>query len=271
MPRPRREPRPEPAEADEPTTNRGERPDIIEGRNPVYEALKAGRPFNKILVAHGLGGHAAVDEILRLARESDVLVERVERQAIERLSPTGHNQGVLALAAAKGYVSIETILQGARDAGEVPLVVVLDGIEDPHNLGAVIRTAEAAGIHGVIIPERRAVGLTATVARTSAGAMEYVPVARVSNLSNALASLGKSQLWSVGISMEGTQDYTTIDFTQPTAIVIGAEGKGLSHLIKERCDVLASIPMRGHINSLNASVAAALVMYESMRQRRQLG
>ena len=242
--------------------------DVIHGRNPVLEALRAGRPINKVLLAQGVGRPAAVEEILRLAKEAMVVVERVDRRAVDRLSPDGRSQGVVALAAVKDYADLEQLLEVARERGEPPLFVVLDHIEDPHNLGAIIRTADAAGVHGVIIPQRRAAALTGSVARSSAGAVEYVPVARLGNLSNALASLAKENVWTVGIDPSGQSDYTEIDYRQPTAIVIGAEGKGLSRLIKERCDLLASIPMRGRIASLNASVAAALVMYEAARQRR---
>ena len=242
--------------------------DIIQGRNPVLEALRAGRPINKVLLAQGVGRPAAVTEILRLAKEARVIVERVDRRAVDRLSPGGRSQGVVALAAVKGYVDLERLLGIAGERGEPPLLVALDHIEDPHNLGAIIRTADAAGVHGVIIPQRRAAALTASVARASAGAVEYVPVARLGNLSNALARLAKDNVWTVGIDPGGQRDYTEVDYRQPTAIVIGAEGKGISRLVKERCDLLASIPMRGRVASLNASVAAALVMYEAARQRR---
>jgi len=241
--------------------------DVIHGRNPVLEALRAGRPINKVLLARGTGRPAAVEEILRLAKDAMVVVERVDRRAVDRLSPDGRSQGVVALAAVKGYADLEQLLAVARERGEPPLLVALDHIEDPHNLGAIIRTADAAGIHGIIIPQRRAAALTGSVARASAGAVEYVTVARLGNLSNALASLAKEDVWTVGVDPSGQRDYTEIDYRQPTAIVIGAEGKGLSRIIKERCDTLASIPMRGQIASLNASVAAALVMYEAARQR----
>ena len=241
--------------------------DVIHGRNPVLEALRAGRPINKVLLAEGIGRPAGVEEILRLAKDAMVVVERVDRRAVDRLSPDGRSQGVVALAAVKDYVDLEQLLEIARERGEPPLLIALDHIEDPHNLGAIIRTADAAGVHGVIIPQRRAAALTGSVARASAGAVEYVPVARIGNLSNALASLAKEDVWTVGIDPSGQRDYTEVDYRQPTAIVIGAEGKGLSRLIKERCDLLASIPMRGRIASLNASVAAALVMYEAARQR----
>jgi len=233
----------------------------------VLEALKAGRPLNRVLLSASAGRPPAVVEINRLAREAGVVVERVDRRAIDRLSSTGRSQGVIALTAAKAYTGLERIMEIARERGEPPLLVILDKIEDPQNLGAIIRTADAAGVHGVVIPERRAAALTAAVSRSSAGAVEYVPVARVGNLSRAMARLGEQNVWTVGIDPSGTQDYMEVDYTQPTAIVIGAEGKGMSRLVKERCDMLASIPMRGKVASLNASVAAALVMYEAARQR----
>ena len=241
--------------------------DVIEGRNPVLEALRAGRPINKILIAQGVVQPAVVVEILRLAKEAGALVERVDRRAVDRLSTTGRSQGVVALVAVKTYADLDQLLEIGRIRGEPPLLILLDGIQDPHNLGAIIRTADGAGVHGVVIPGRRATGLTASVARSSAGAVEHVPVARVGNLSNAMARLAKDNVWTVGIDPSGSSDYTEVDYRQATAIVVGAEGKGLSRLVKERCDILASVPMRGKVASLNASVAAALVMYEAMRQR----
>ena len=241
--------------------------DVIEGRNPILEALRAGRPINKILIAQGVGQPAVVAEILLLAKEAGALVERVDRRAIDRLSTTGRSQGMIALVAVKTYADLDQLLEIGRIRGEPPLLILLDGIQDPHNLGAIIRTADGAGVHGIVIPERRAAGLTASVARSSAGAVEHVPVARVGNLSNALARLAKDNVWTVGIDPSGSSDYTEVDYRQATAIVVGAEGKGLSRLVKERCDILASVPMRGKVASLNASVAAALVMYEAMRQR----
>lgn len=246
-----------------------ERPgqDIIEGRNPVLEALRAGRPISKLLLSRDIERHSVIAQILYQARESGVLVEYLDPRLIQKLSPTGHSQGVLAMVAAAEYTTLDGLLARSRSLGESPLYVLLDGIEDPHNLGAVLRTADAAGVHGVVIPQRRAVGLTAAVARASAGAVEYVPVARVSNMAQAMARLGEEGVWTVGVDMSGGADYTQTDYRQPTALVIGAEGKGLSHLVKERCDLLVSIPMKGRIASLNASVAAALVMYEAARQR----
>jgi 23S rRNA (guanosine2251-2'-O)-methyltransferase len=241
--------------------------DIIEGRNPVIEALKAGRPVNKILLARNIGLHSAVAEILTLAKSRGIPVEYMERSFIDRLTGTSSHQGVIAYASIKEYVALEDLLTISRERNEPPLYCILDGIEDPRNLGAIIRTAEASGVHGVIIRSRRAVGLTATVAKASAGAVEYVPIARVSNISQAMLALERSGVWVVGIDQTGEILYTQVDFKLSTAIVIGSEGKGLSDLVKKRCDSLASIPMTGIITSLNASIAAALVMYEAFRQR----
>ena len=238
------------------------------GRNPVLEALRAGRPINKVLLAEGIGRHSNIAEVVALAKTAGITVDWVDRRAIERLSPGMPSQGVAAIAAAKAYADLDEILQAARQRGEAPLLLLLDGIEDPQNLGAIVRSADGAGVHGVVIPERRAVGLTSAVARASAGAIEYVPIAREGNLSNAIARLKKEGVWVVGVDAAAERDYTLVDFKQPTAIVIGGEGKGVSRLVKERCDLLASIPMRGKVTSLNASVAAALVMYEAVRQRR---
>ena len=241
--------------------------EIIEGRNPVIEALRAGRPLNKVLLASNIGQHSAIAEILHLSKAQGIPVEYVTRDALDRMSATRTHQGVIASAAAQAYVSLEDLLAVSRAKNEPPLFCLLDGVEDPQNLGAVIRTAEASGIHGVIIPSRRAAGLTAAVARASAGAVAYLPVARVANLSQTIDALKESGVWVVGLDAAGTLDYTGIDFKPPTAIVIGGEGKGLSELVRKKCDFLARIPMRGKISSLNASVAAALVMYEAVRQR----
>ena len=241
--------------------------DTIEGRNPVIEALKSGRPINKILLASNIGRHTAVAQILHLARARGIPVEYVTRRAIDEWKTTSAHQGVIAYAAAKEYVALEDLLTISRERSQPPLYCILDGIEDPQNLGAILRTAEASGIHGVVIRSRRAVGLTAAVARASAGAIEYVPVARVSSISQAMLTLKKNCVWVVGIDPAGEIDYSQVDFALPTAIAIGSEGKGLSDLVKKTCDSLASIPMLGKINSLNASIAAALVMYEALRQR----
>lgn len=241
--------------------------DIIEGRNPVIEALKSGRPINKILLARNIGRHSAVAKILQLSQARGIPVEYVTRHAIDESSTTSAHQGVIAYAAVKEYVTLEDLLIISRERNDPPLYCILDGIEDPQNLGSILRTAEASGTHGVIIRSRRAVGLTAAVAKVSAGAVEYVPVARVSNISQAIVTLKRSNVWVVGIDPAGEIDYTHVDFRLPTATVIGSEGKGLSDLVQKRCDYLVSIPMRGKITSLNASIAAALVMYEALKQR----
>jgi 23S rRNA (guanosine2251-2'-O)-methyltransferase len=244
-------------------------PDIIEGRNPIIEALKSGRPLNKILLAHNIGRHSSIAKILYLSRSKGIPVEYVTKNAIDRLSATGAHQGVIAYVAIKEYIELEDLFTISENRGEPPFYCVLDGIEDPQNLGAIIRTADASGVHGILIRSRRAVGLTAAVAKASAGAIEYVPVARVSNISQAIETLKKNNVWVIGIDSASDIDYKKADFKLPTAIVIGSEGEGLSDLVKRKCDYLASIPMRGKITSLNASIAAALVMYEVFRQRSQ--
>ena len=243
------------------------REDTIEGRNPVLEALKANRPINKLLLAKGIGRHSLIGQILHHARQNGILVEYVDSRLIQKLSSTGHSQGVLAMVASKDYVDLNYLLEVSRQREDPPLYIILDGIEDPQNLGAILRTADAAGAHGVIIPQRRSAGLTAAVSRASAGAIEYVPVAKVRNISQTISDLQKAGIWTVGVAMIGNEEYTKPDYQQATALVIGAEGKGLSRLVQERCALLVSIPMKGHIASLNASVAAALVMYEVVRQR----
>ena len=239
----------------------------IEGRNPVLEALKSGWPINKILLLKNIERHGIIADILHLAQQNGVLLEYVERQAIDRLGQSGANQGIIALTAAKDYVELDELLAIPAEKKQTAFFIVLDGLEDPHNLGAIIRTADAAGAHGVIIRERRAVGLTPVVEKSSAGALEYVPVARVNNISQTIETLKKNNVWVVGIDQAGQTDYTKIDYKPATAIVIGAEGQGLSDLVRKNCDFLAAIPMRGRIASLNASVAAAVVMYEVVKQR----
>ncbi len=238
--------------------------EIIEGKNPVVEALRSGRPLNRILTTRR---DAGIAEIVRLASQSGVPVEYVIKSALDRISQGSTHQGVIAYAAAQEYVSLDDLLSLSKEKNEAALYCVLDGIEDPHNLGAIIRTADAAGIHGIVIRSRREVGLTAVVAKASAGAIEYVPVARVTNITQAILDLKKSGVWVVGIDPAGPMDSSRINYTSHIAIVIGGEGKGLSELVRKKCDYLASIPMRGKIPSLNASVAAALVMYEAFRQR----
>ena len=241
--------------------------EITEGRNPVLEALKSGRPVNKVLLASNIERHGVVGQILHLAREQGIPVEYAARPALDRLSTTAAHQGVIAFASVKEYVDLEELLAISKQKNEPPLYVVLDGIEDPQNLGSIIRAAEATGVHGVVIRERRAVGLTGAVAKASAGALEYVPVARVNNIAQAIETLKKSNVWVVGIDPSGKTEYDRVDYRPPTAIVIGGEGQGISDLVKKRCDILASIPMRGKITSLNAAVAAALAMYAAFRQR----
>ena len=241
--------------------------DIIEGKNPVIEALKAGRPISKILLDKSLMAHGSADQIVRLAESRGVEIQYVDRQSMDRQSATGSYQGVIAVAAAKKYIGLQDLLAISEAKKEAALYLVLDGIEDPHNLGAILRTADATGVHGVVIRERRAVGITPAVTKASAGAVEYVPVAMVANIAQCIEALKKKGVWVIGIDMAGETNYSAVDFKLPTAIVIGGEGKGLSDLVRKRCDLTASIPMRGKISSLNASVAAAVVMYEALRQR----
>lgn len=231
------------------------------------EALKAGRKISKILLESNIERHGIVDQIIQLAKVGNVQVEFVDRNTLDRQCSIGVNQGVVAFAAPKKLLELEDLLEISRKKEEEPFFLLLDGIEDPHNLGAILRTAEATGIHGVVIRERRAAGITPAVIKASAGAVEYVPVAQVNNISQAIIRLKKNNVWVIGIDMAGTVEYTKIDYTLPTAIVIGGEGKGLSDLAARRCDTLAVIPMLGRISSLNASVAAAVVMYEALRQR----
>jgi 23S rRNA (guanosine2251-2'-O)-methyltransferase len=238
----------------------------LEGRNPVREAVRSGRAIEKIMVV-GEDRRGPLTDIVALARERGILIQEVERAALDRRSVTGAHQGIIALVGAKSYVDLEDILQVAQDSGEPPLLLLCDGLQDPHNLGALLRTADAVGAHGVVIPSRRSVGLTATVAKTSAGAVEYVPVARVGNLSQAISRLQEAGIWVVGAHMSGGQLLWQADLSGPLAVVVGAEGEGLSRLVAERCDFLVHLPMQGRVNSLNASVAGALVLYEVRRQR----
>jgi 23S rRNA (guanosine2251-2'-O)-methyltransferase len=242
-------------------------PDIVEGKNPVIELLRSGQAVNKVLIADNIRERETVNEILRLARARGIPVEWVAKQAIDRQSVTGAHQGVIAYTAVKDYLDLAELLALSAGKPEPPLYVVLDGIEDPQNLGSILRTAAASGVHGVVIRSRRAVGLTAAVARASAGAVWHMPVARVPNIPQAIQVLKEAGLWVVGVDMAGGMNYREIDFKPPSAIVIGSEGKGLSDLVKKRCDATVYIPMRQEVSSLNASVAAALVMYEAFRQR----
>ena len=237
----------------------------IEGRNAVLEALRAGKPIDKLYVLDGCPD-GPVRTIIREAKKGDTIINYVKKERLDQLSETGHHQGVIAMAASYEYATVEDILEKAREKGEAPFIFVLDNIEDPHNLGAMIRTANLAGAHGVIIPKRRAVGLTPTVARTSAGAINYTPVAKVTNLKQTMEHLKIEGMWFVCADMDGTP-YYQMDLKGPMGLVIGNEGEGVSRLIKETCDFVASIPMKGDIDSLNASVAAGVLAFEIARQR----
>ncbi len=248
------------AQTDENVQNR------IEGRNPVLEALKSGREIDKILVQSG-EKNGSLKKIIAVAREKKIVVTETERRRLDAMSVTQSHQGVIAFAAAREYSTVEDILKSAADKGEQPFIVIADDLTDPHNLGSVIRTANAAGAHGVIIPKRNSVGLSPVVEKTSAGALEFTPVARVSNLASTIEFLKKNNIWVVGADMDGSETIYTHDFSGAVAIVVGSEGKGVSRLVREKCDFIVSIPMNGQINSLNASVAAALMMYEVVRTR----
>ena len=237
----------------------------IEGRNAVIEALRAGKTIDKIYILDGCQD-GPVMTIKREARKQDCLIKYVEKERLDQLSQTGKHQGVIAVAAAYEYAELDDILKAAKDSGRPPFLFLLDGIEDPHNLGAIIRTANQAGAHGVIIPKRRAVGLTATVAKTSAGALNYTPVAKVTNISATIEELKEKGIWFVCADMDGELMYKQ-NLTGPIGLVIGNEGNGVSRLVREHCDFITKIPMKGDIDSLNASVAAGVLMYEIVRQR----
>lgn len=238
---------------------------IIEGRNAVLEALRAGKTIDKLFVLDGCQD-GPVKSILREAKKTDTIINFVDKERLDRLANSGHHQGVVAQAAAYEYAEVEDILNAAKEKGEAPFIFILDEIEDPHNLGAIIRTANLCGAHGVIIPKRRAVGLTATVAKTSAGAVNYTPVAKVTNIAKTIEELKKEGMWFVCADMDGQTMYD-LNLTGPIGLVIGNEGAGVSRLVKEKCDFTASIPMKGDIDSLNASVAAGVLAYEIVRQR----
>lgn len=237
----------------------------VEGRNAVLEAFRSGKSVDKLFVLEKCED-GLVRTILREAKKHDTIIKYVKKERLDQLSETGKHQGVIAMTAAYNYAEVEDILAAAREKGEPPFLVLLDNIEDPHNLGAIIRTANLAGAHGVIIPKNRAVGLTATVARTSAGALNYTPVAKVTNLARTIENLKKEGIWFVCADMGGTQMYD-LDLKGAIGLVIGNEGDGVSKLVREKCDFIASIPMQGDIDSLNASVAAGVLAYEIVRQR----
>ena len=238
---------------------------VIEGRNAVMEAFRSGRPVDRLYIQDGCHDGPGLS-IKREAQKQSAMIKYVEKERLDQMSETGRHQGVIAVTAAYEYASVEDILQAAEEKKEPPFLILLDNIEDPHNLGAIIRTANLAGAHGVIIPKNRAVGLTSTVARTSAGALNYTPVAKVTNLGKTIEDLKKQGLWFVCADMEGTPMYR-LDLKGPVGLVIGSEGEGVSRLVKEKCDLSAAIPMRGNIDSLNASVAAGVLAYEIVRQR----
>ena len=237
----------------------------IEGRNAVLEAFRAGKTIDKIYIQNGCKD-GPIQSILREAKKGDTIINFVEKERLDQMSQSGKHQGVIAQAAAYEYAEVEDILAAAEAKGEAPFLLILDGIEDPHNLGAIIRTANQAGAHGIIIPKRRAVGLTAVVARTSAGAINYTPVAKVTNLVRTMEDLKKRGIWFVCADMDGDVMYN-VDMTGPIGLVIGNEGSGVSRLVKEACDYTAQVPMKGDVDSLNASVAAGVLAYEIVRQR----
>ena len=238
----------------------------LEGRNALTEALRSGRTIDKVFIASGETDNA-LQRLAAQAKEAGAVVVPVDRRKLDAMSTTRAHQGVIALAAAREYYSIDDILQEAADRGEPPLIVICDELSDPHNLGAILRSAECAGAHGVIIPKRRSVGLTATVAKASAGAVEYMKVARVTNINAAIEELKEKGVWVFGTAAEGSIPMYRADLTIPAAIVIGSEGDGMNRLVRKNCDVIVHIPMNGRITSLNASCAATILLYEALRQR----
>ncbi len=243
--------------------------DYIIGKNPIIEALKSERDINKIWIAEG-SNKGQMNQITSLAKEGNVMVQFVPKKKIDQMVE-GNHQGVVAQVAAYEYAEVDDILALAAERKEAPFIILLDELEDPHNLGSILRTADAAGAHGVIIPKRRAVGLTATVAKASTGAIEYIPVARVTNLARTIDELKDRGVWIVGTDAKGKEDYRKVDGKMPIGLVIGSEGRGMGRLVKEKCDFLLNLPMQGKVTSLNASVAASLLMYEVYRKRNPLG
>lgn len=243
--------------------------DYIIGRNPVIEVLKSSRDINKIWVAeNSIKGQA--QQIIELAKERGILINFVPKKKIDQMVE-GNHQGVVAQVAAYEYVHIDDILKVAEKREEMPFILLLDEIEDPHNLGSIMRTADAVGAHGIVIPKRRAVGLTATVAKSSTGAIEHIPVARVTNMARTIEELKEKGVWIIGTDASAKDDYRNLDGSMPLALIIGSEGKGIGRLVKEKCDFLIKMPMVGHVTSLNASVAGSLLMYEVYRKRHPLG
>lgn len=244
-----------------------DRDDRVEGRNSVFEAIRSGRPLNKLFVEKD-SEDVLISRIIAMAREKDIPIQYLERKKLDSISQTRTHQGVILEVAAREYVEVEDILEIAQEKGEKPFILVLDGITDTNNLGSIIRSAECAGVHGIILPKRRSATLNATVAKVAAGALEYVPVARVTNLVQTLRTLKNEGIWVIGADMDGTTDYNDADLTGPCALVIGSEGEGLARLVKDECDLMVRIPMKGKISSLNAGVAAALIMFEISNQRK---
>ena len=241
--------------------------DQVEGRNAVIELLESGRDLNKILIAKG-EKHGSINKIIAIAKERKILLTELERNKLNQIAQTQNHQGVIAIVPPFNYCEIDDILDLANKKQEMPFILLLDGIEDPHNLGSIIRTAETAGVHGIIIPKRRAASVNSTVSKVSAGAVEYMKIARVNNLNEAIHYLKEKGLWICGTDMDTDTIYTKQDYKMPLAVVIGSEGFGISRLVKENCDFLVKIPMKGKITSLNASVSAGIIMYEVVRQRK---
>ena len=240
--------------------------DQVEGRNSVIELLESGRDINKIYISNG-EKHGSVNKIIELAKKRKVVISQVDRNKINQMSQTDNNQGVIAIVPPFDYCDVEDILQDAKNKNEDPFVVILDGIEDPHNLGSIIRTAETAGVHGIIIPKRRAAQVNSTVNKASAGAVEHMKIARVTNISDAIEELKQAGLWVCGTAVDTNKYYYNQDLTGPLAIVIGNEGKGIGEKVKKNCDFLVKIPMKGKVQSLNASVSTGIVVYEAVKQR----
>lgn len=240
--------------------------DQVEGRNAVLELLESGRDINKILVANG-ERHGSIHKILAIAKERKIIVTEIEKNKLNQIAQTPNNQGVIAIVPPYDYCEVEDILDEAKRKNEKPFILILDGIEDPHNLGSIIRTAETAGVHGIIIPKRRAASVNSTVSKVSAGAVEYMKIARVNNINETIRYLKEQDVWICGTDMDTDTIYTKQDYKMPIAIVIGSEGFGMSRLVKENCDFLVKIPMKGRITSLNASVSAGIIMYEVVKNR----
>jgi 23S rRNA (guanosine2251-2'-O)-methyltransferase len=240
--------------------------DILEGRNSVLEAIKANRTINKLLIQKG-NKEGSIKHIIALAREKGIVIQETDRINLDKISTTHAHQGVIAYVASKDYVEVDEILEVAMLKGEDPFIIILDGIEDSYNLGSILRTANAAGAHGVIIPKRRAVGLNASVSKASAGAIEYVPVARVTNIGQTIDYLKKKNIWIVGTDHSGEKAFYQSDLKGSIALVLGSEGEGMGKLVSQKCDFIVNIPMKGQISSLNVAVAGAIIMYEVLRQR----